>query len=227
MWIKICGLSRTEDVIQCATAGVSALGFLLARSPVKSRNLDQLLLEEAALLVQRCKSIVESVVLTHATEIDELQNICRVACPDTLQLQGDIAPASLVSLSTRFPNIRLIKKIGVHRLSTGDMLFKEIETFNTSGGIGFFVLDSARSDGGRGGTGNIHDWSLSASAVLAFPRCKFILAGGLTPDNIVDAIRIVRPHGADVMSGVSSARGIKDLDLVRSFVRRARGAIPD
>ena len=87
------------------------------------------------------------------------------------------------------------------------------------------VLLDAAGTGEYGGTGAVADWELARAAVAEFPQLQILLAGGLTPENVGEAVAAVRPAGVDVAGGVESAPGVKDADLVREFVARARGAL--
>ncbi|MCB1204362.1 MAG: phosphoribosylanthranilate isomerase, partial [Verrucomicrobiae bacterium] len=84
------------------------------------------------------------------------------------------------------------------------------------------LLLDAYAPGAYGGSGETMDWALGAEAVRLWPERQILLAGGLTPDNVADAVRQVRPAGVDVASGVEAAPGRKDLDKVRAFLQNAR-----
>jgi phosphoribosylanthranilate isomerase len=197
----------------------------LAKPGDRHRNQDQLLFDEARHLVTLVPTSVDSVVLSHATNYQALAQICSLIAPRALQIQRQTDATVLQRLRFDFPNVTLITKVGISSSSEANSVLDHVAQLAANAGVSHFVLDSVAGKAGRGGTGEVHDWALSAHIVSAFPRYKFILAGGLHSENVVDAIRTVRPHGVDVMSGVSSQPGVKDLSLVNRFVQSARGAL--
>jgi phosphoribosylanthranilate isomerase len=141
---------------------------------------------------------------------EELARTAEVAGLDLLQLHGDEPPASFDGLPRR-----AWKAL---RVGPG---FAPAEADRYAGRAAGLLLD-ARGEGAPGGTGRAFDWSLARGVR---ERCSFLLlAGGLTPETVAEAVRAVRPHGVDVSSGVESAPGRKDPARVRAFVEAARSA---
>jgi len=114
-----------------------------------------------------------------------------------------------------------IRKIAIRPGANPADMVEEVSDAVSYGIYAAILLDTAREKHGRGGTGEVHDWSVSAALVKSFPDVRFILAGGLNHQNVADAIRTVNPWGIDVMSGVSRARGVKDIDKLREFITAA------
>lgn len=203
-WIKICGLRRAEDVSAAVDAGADALGFNFWTGT--RRYIDPL---EAARIIRDLPSKVVPVgVFVDSTSA----HILKVAA-DTgiraIQLHGEESPEILSDLRA-FKTIKAIKiseKVEPAKLQE----FRKAD---------IILLDRA-VNGMVGGTGITFDWSLAAEAKK---YATILLAGGLNPENVAEAIRQVQPWGVDVASGVESEPGVKDPALIRDFIRNAREA---
>jgi phosphoribosylanthranilate isomerase len=199
MHVKVCGVTTIGDAVACVDLGASAIGVnFVASSP---RRVDVARAREIARAV-RGRAIVVGVVADLG--VDDMRALVRDAELDCLQLHGDESPAILAPL--------LPHAYKAVRVATAD----DVSRARTYGGE--HVLVDAKVDGALGGTGASFDWSLVTE--LARER-KLTLAGGLRPDNVAEAVRVVAPYCVDVASGVERAPGIKDLDLVRAFVAAA------
>ena len=128
---------------------------------------------------------------------------------DTVQLHGEETPAQCAAIGGR--------AIKAFRAG-GDFQPESMLAYPTSA----YLLD-AQVAGARGGTGTVGDWDMARAAV-ALER-PIILAGGLTPENVAEAVKYVRPYGVDTAGGVESAPGIKDHERARDFIRNAKAAI--
>ena len=208
-WIKFCGLAREEDVEMCARHNPSALGFLLRKPSSKSANIDLLTIDRAKKLVSRVPSTIASVLLVHSTDPEEIIELATEIKPNLLQLQGVISIDACLKIKYTVSAVGLIKKLSITENSSLRHVFRQQEILIECAAFDSFVLDSATSASGRGGTGQTHDWDISRQIVEQYPTQRFILAGGLTHENIATATRLVRPYGIDVMSGVSDSPGIK------------------
>jgi phosphoribosylanthranilate isomerase len=158
------------------------------------------------------------VLVTHLETGQELEVLAdTIPCP-VIQLHSDLDPDTLSALRARLHPRKLIGKVSIESDAALNRA-QEIQTF-----VDAIVLDSRDRDRDRvGGTGIVHDWSVSARIVSA-SRVPIILAGGLTPDNVARAIAIVKPWGVDVNSGVETSEGRKDGDRIRDFIRAAKKA---
>lgn len=156
--------------------------------------------------------------------VQEVLDTCRQCSLGTAQLHGDETPEFLTSLQSANPDLKLLRAFRVDAQSG----CAKIEEFLTRCGSLGVALDGCLIDsrvaGEYGGTGHTAPWDLLAGQYDSRRWPRLILAGGLTPDNVADAIRIVSPAGVDVASGVESSRGVKDLNLVASFIEAARGS---
>ena len=204
MWVKICGVTTVDDAVACVLAGADAIGVnLVASSP---RCVDAERAREIARAVAERASVIGIV----ANASDEAMRALLMQSELTLlQLHGDETPKALAGL---LPLAYKAVRIGT----------REDAVLAARYG-GDTLLVDAKVEGALGGTGATFDWSLVAD--LARAR-KIILAGGLNPENVEAAARAVKPYGVDVASGVEkkSDPRAKDLDRVRAFIERAKGA---
>lgn len=195
--VKICGLTRAEDVDAAVAAGADALGFVMW--PGSARALD---VERLAELAARVPAFVTRVGLFVDQDPDFVRR-CE-AHLDLLQFHGDESPATC-SLATR-PWLKAL------RMRDGLDLHAAARDYHQARGL---LLD-AYKPGIPGGTGETFDWS-RIPASLAKP---VILAGGLSAANVGEAIRTVRPFAVDVSGGVERDRGIKDPDRIHAFIHQ-------
>lgn len=196
-YIKICGITRAEDLEQVIAAGASAVGFNLW--PASPRCIDE---KAARTLCELARGRIETVlVVVDHRDVVGLRD--RVGA-DWVQLHGDEAPESVVDGS--------FKALGLGR---------EQDLAAARRFFGSRLLVDARDPVRRGGTGHRARWDLAAT--LAAER-RLILAGGLKPSNVAEAVRTVSPWGVDTASGVEIRPGVKDPDAVRAFVRGAMSA---
>jgi phosphoribosylanthranilate isomerase len=201
--VKICGLCREEDVACAVAAGADCVGFVLYdKSPrcVSSARL-------AALTALVPPGVVRVGVVVNASP-EALAEAVRVGRLDVIQFHGDEADETVAafSLARAWRVVRLGSPAAVElaALMPGEVLVAD------AGGAA-----------GRGGTGTLCDWTQAAGLAR---RRRVLLAGGLRPENVAEAVRQVQPWGVDVSSGVEVAPGIKDHDRVRRFVAAARSA---
>jgi phosphoribosylanthranilate isomerase len=200
--VKICGLTTVDDAVRCTEAGADALG--LNFWPGSPRHVD---VPTARAIVEACGDQATMVGVFVDFTLDQVREILQETGTQWAQLHGDETPGLVAEL---LPHA--YKAIGVKDGSAIE-LAREYP--------GEHLLLDASVPGMPGGTGRTFDWAIAAS--VAKER-KLTLAGGLTPDNVADAVRAVRPFRVDVASGVESAPGRKAPDLVQQFVEAARGA---
>jgi phosphoribosylanthranilate isomerase len=196
--IKFCGLTRPQDLEIAAEVGVDAVGFVLWANSPRGVGLDR----TAELVRQLPKTITPVGVFVEPTREEVLQAI-HVARIRVAQVHGAVSLAALADLPCELWVARTIGA-GIDRVPTGVTL----------------LLD-AHDPQRHGGTGKTIDWD-AARAITA--RRRVMLAGGLTPANVGEAIRRARPHGVDVSSGIEEHPGVKDARLMREFARAVRFA---
>jgi phosphoribosylanthranilate isomerase len=200
--IKVCGVTREADALLAADLGVDAVGFNFA--PGSPRRLEP---GRARALGAALPPFVVRVGVFVDAGPEEIEAVAGRAGLHVAQLHGEETPAMCAALGVPWYK--------AHRVGAG---FRADAVRRWGGGA--FLLDAADPER-RGGTGRTFDWAVARAAAA---HGRVILAGGLTPDNVAAAIAAARPYAVDVSSGVESAPGVKDPDLLRAFVRRARDA---
>lgn len=210
--VKICGITTVEEIQMAERAGAHAVGFLVGRLHPSRDFLEP---ERAGELVRTVPPFLVSVLVTHIEDRDEILALAESVPTAAVQLHGDLSSDCLQELRSHLAPRKLIGKVSVED-DTAIARARQIESF-----VDAIVLDSRdRASGRVGGTGKTHDWSISAR-IVAGSKVPIILAGGLTPENVADAVRTVRPWAVDVNSGVETADGRKDLRRLERFVSEA------
>ena len=204
--VKICGITRVEDAELAASLGAWALGFNLW--PGSSRVVEEAVAAGIARRVRRQVALVG--VFVNPT-LDEIARAVDAIGLTHVQLHGDEGPAFATEAARR-TGAKVIKAANV--ASGADL--QALERFHTD----FHMLDT-KVEGERGGSGRTWDWSLASQRRSKIPR---ILAGGLTPDNVAEAIAVVKPFAVDVASGVEASPGIKDHAKLEAFISVAAPA---
>jgi phosphoribosylanthranilate isomerase len=195
--VKICGITSVEDGLHAARCGADALGFVFYdRSP---RCIAP---EEAGEIVRRLPPFVSTVGLFVNEEPARIERIAQMCSLDMIQMHGDEEPGQC-----RIAGRRVIKALRLRESSSLPM----VERFSDCA-----VLLDAWVPNSYGGTGQCCNWDLAADAARVR---SVILAGGLNPDNVGEAISVVHPFAVDVSSGVESAPGKKDPLKVEAFIR--------
>jgi phosphoribosylanthranilate isomerase len=200
--VKICGITNLKDALFAAEAGVDALGFVFyAQSP---RCITPDRVQE---IILHLPPFVAKVGVFVNEELDRVKEIMAYCSLDYAQLHGDEMPEQVAALAPR-----AIKAVQVR--SAADV--ERLSDYRAAA----YLLDAYHPTK-HGGTGEAFDWELAVEAKSHGP---IILAGGLTPDNVADAIKRVHPYAVDVSSGVEAAPGIKDHQKVQRFIIAAKGA---
>ncbi|MDH4558517.1 phosphoribosylanthranilate isomerase [Pseudomonas sp. BN417] len=199
--IKICGITRIEDALAAVAAGADAIGLVFyAKSPRAVTP------AQAKAIVAALPPFVTSVGLFVDMPRAELKQLLAEVPLDLLQFHGDESPEDCAGHGRPF-----IKAL---RVKPGDDVAAAIARYPDAAGI---LLDTY-VPGTPGGTGEAFDWSL----VPRDAAKPVVLAGGLTPENVGDAVRQVRPYAVDVSGGVEASKGIKDAAKIKAFIQRAR-----
>jgi phosphoribosylanthranilate isomerase len=201
--VKICGITRLQDLHAACDAGADALGFVFyEKSP---RHLS---IASAAALLRELPPFVQSVGLFVNAEPAFIESVLQAVPLDLLQFHGDETPADCVRFGRPY-----LKAVRVNRETD---LQKCAADFDAACGL---LLD-AWVAGVPGGTGERFDWTL-IPANLPKP---VVLSGGLTPENIAEAVQRVHPWAVDVSSGVEISKGIKDAHKIAQFIAKAKDA---
>ena len=201
--IKICGITRPEDALVAVASGADAIGLVFYAGSKRAVSTDV-----AAEIAQAVPPFVTVVALFVDELVEEIERIVTTVPIDMIQFHGDESAA--------FCRQFLRPWIKALRVRPG---VDVAAACNDYGGARGLLLDSWR-DGIPGGTGESFDWRLAPDQ----PGLPVVLAGGLHPGNVGDAVRQVRPAAVDVSSGVESSPGIKDADQIRQFIAAVRAA---
>lgn len=196
--VKICGLTSLEDAHAAVAAGADALGFVLAPSPRRVSP------DQARAIIRRLPPLVATVGVFVDEPPEEVARLKAWCGLDWAQLHGGEGQAHVEALAPR-----VIKVIPMGR-----------HTPEPQAHLGVCLLLDTAVVGRTGGTGKSFDWTLAVELARQRP---VILAGGLNPENVAQAIAIVKPFAVDVSSGVEREPGRKDHAKIRSFVARAKG----
>jgi phosphoribosylanthranilate isomerase len=202
--VKICGITNAEDASAAVAAGADALGFIFYEKSPR-----YIVPAVAAQIIAGLPPLVTPVGVFVNEELAKVRSIMDGCGLALAQLHGDESATYCRELSRP-----AIKALRIRDRSS----FLSLAEYQGRAGIRGFVIDTF-SEVAYGGTGEITDWVIAAEAAKA---ATIVLAGGLTPGNVADAIRVVRPYGVDVSSGVESVPGKKDHDKVRAFVDAVR-----
>ena len=198
--IKICGITNQEDALCAVDAGADALGFVFYEQSPR-----YVLPEKVRQIISELPPFVTTVGLFVNATPDTIRQTMRISGLNVIQLHGDESAEDC-----RLNPYPVIKAV---RIKDADSL-TGIDRYNVSA-----LLLDAWNDQQYGGTGESFDWQLAKSLTAGQP---LILAGGLNPNNVAEAIRVVNPYGVDVSSGVEERPGYKDHTKLRKFIQQVR-----
>ena len=204
--VKICGITRSEDLRAAVEAGADAVGVIADVTVDTPREVD---LAEAAELVAEAPPFVTTTLVTMSDSPSNAVDAVRTVQPDVVQLHGEFD----------------VDELGYLRSETGTKLVVAVDyedddrALEVDSAVDALLVDSA-TDEGAGGTGQTHDWEATRELARQL-RSPVVLAGGLTPENVREAVRIAEPYAVDVASGVELTGGVKDHTALATFVRNA------
>jgi len=206
VFVKICGITNKDDALAAIDAGADALGFnLIAKS---KRYID---IEKAAAWIDNLPKEICKVAVVADPNWEDACRIGQLRFIDALQLHGSESPEFCRRLADA--GIPFAKAVPV----TASKSLASLPNYFTD----TMILDSS-ARGTFGGTGKPFPWKFAPEFVRHHPRITVILAGGLNPENVAEAVKVVRPRGVDVTTGVEASPGRKDPSLVQAFVQNAR-----
>ena len=207
--VKICGLSTRETLDAALNAGADMVGFVFF--PPSPRHLG---LEKARELGKQAKGRAVKVALSVDADDATLANIVDALQPDILQLHGKETVARVRDIKQKF-SLQVMKALAIETPA-------DLASLPGYAAVADHILFDARAPKHAtrpGGLGAIFDWHVLENLDLKIP---FMVSGGLNAGNVAEAVRVTRAGGVDVSSGVESAPGIKDPDMIRAFIRAAR-----
>jgi phosphoribosylanthranilate isomerase len=207
--VKICGLSTRETLDAALDAGADMVGFVFF--PPSPRHLN---LATARDLGGQVKGRAKKVALTVDADDATLADIVEALAPDILQLHGKETVARLRDIKAKF-GLPVMKVIAVEAAS-------DLASLPGYAAVADRILFDAHAPKGAtrpGGLGAVFDWHVLENLDLKLP---FMVSGGLNAENVAEAVRVTRAGGVDVSSGVERTPGVKDPEMIRSFIRAAR-----
>ena len=218
-WVKICGITNLEDAKLAVEAGADAIGFVFYRkSPRKIEA------ETVRTIVEKISEPVEKVGVFVDETPTQIHETVSAAGLTAVQLQGrnlvdsvmngQESPAELLGVG------KVIVAVGGESLKTGGVLISQDAPEKI-----FALLFDSQANGVVGGTGTAFDWQGTRGMIQVISlKLPVIVAGGLTPGNVTQAIRLLKPFGVDVSSGVEAKPGKKDPEKIAAFVQAVRSA---
>lgn len=215
--VQVAGVTCIEDAAFLAEEGVDAIGLTVGLPPGAPDDTSP---ELAAAIVRSLPPFVTPVLITYCRDASDVGALLRRTGAWVVQLHGGASRETVAELRAVAPWVRVIRVVHV----TGQHALAEATAIDDADAI---LLDSYDPERGRwGATGRPHDWRISAAIVRAV-RVPVILAGGLRPENVGEAVRVVCPWGVDVHTGVEDAHGRLDRARVRAFLRAVAQAGED
>ncbi|PCR91118.1 phosphoribosylanthranilate isomerase [Natrinema ejinorense] len=207
--VKICGLTSESDLAAAIDAGADAVGIICDVSVETPREVS---IEQATALAAATPPFVTSVLVTMPGDPEEAIELVEEIEPDAIQIHSELCAGDLAYLRANLET-ELLLAVDADDPTAAEAYDDIVDAL---------LVDTVSEEGG-GGTGRTHDWDRTRLAIEDL-ESPLILAGGLTPANVGDAVRTVEPFAVDVASGVEERGGVKDIDAVRSFVDRAKNA---
>jgi phosphoribosylanthranilate isomerase len=204
--VKVCGITTEADLRAAVDAGADAVG-IIADVPVDTPR--EVTVGRAASLVAAAPPFVTTVLVTMPTAPVQAVELAERVGPEAVQLHGDLAVGDVAHVAAN-ADAAVVKRVDAANADArryGDV-------------VDALLVDSVDADG-AGGTGRTHDWDATRE-FGASVEAPVVLAGGLTPENVADAVETVDPFAVDVASGVEATGGEKDHDAVRAFVANAK-----
>jgi phosphoribosylanthranilate isomerase len=214
--IQAAGVSTLEEALFCHKVGVDAIGFTLG---LPDGPHDGLTPEKAGAIAADLPPGVLPVVITYVDRANAACELAIITKSEAIQFHGGISEKDLVNFRRNCPDVRTIGRVTV----VGQESIEEAASFKQPLWDAI-ILDSLDPRTGRkGATGLTHDWSLSTE-IVRIASVPVILAGGLNPENVAEAIRKVQPHGVDAHTGLEDGNGTRSFDKIKAFAEAALDA---
>jgi len=204
--VKVCGLTTEADRDAAVAAGADAVGFLVDVPVDTARAITP---ERAAALVAGVPPFVTTVLVTMPADADRAVALHRTTGADVVQLHNDLPPDAVADVAAR-TGARVVKAVSA-----------DLDAAERYAPVADALLVDSRDATGAGGTGRTHDWA-TTRAIARAVDVPVVVAGGLTPSTVAEAIEVVEPYAVDVSSGVERREGRKDHAAVRAFVAAAK-----
>ncbi|WP_329455146.1 phosphoribosylanthranilate isomerase [Streptomyces sp. NBC_01497] len=218
--VQVAGIIDAEEADMIINEGADWIGFAL-RLPSGKDDIPE---QDAAAIIKGLEAPHAGVLISYLTNADEISEFCGELGVVAVQLHGDVEVAQLRRLKDIRPDLFVLKSLVVKEGNTEELLELVDATHPY---VDMYITDTFDpKTGAKGATGLTHDWSISAALVRRSPK-PLMMAGGLRPENVGDAIRAVRPAAVDAHSGLEGPDGRKDRAKVATFLAEARRAFDD
>ncbi|GAA3747349.1 phosphoribosylanthranilate isomerase [Salinactinospora qingdaonensis] len=215
--VQVAGIIDADEASMLCAEGVDWLGFPL-RLPSGKDDISE---PDATKIIADIPPPHAGVLISYLTDAEEVSAFCAELGVTAVQLHGDVPADQLRKLREIHPDLYVLKSLVVREDNAEELLGLVDEVADA---VDMFITDTYNpATGGKGATGLLHDWSVSAELVRRSPK-PLMMAGGLNPDNVADAIAQVRPAAVDAHTGLEGPDGRKDRMKVRTFVTEARRA---
>jgi phosphoribosylanthranilate isomerase len=218
IWVKICGNTSLTDARIAVDAGADAVGFVFAASP------RQVTVEQVAAICAGLPAQIEKIGVFVDARLEEICAAVKACGLTGVQLHFEAEIDWPARLRARLGAALRILRVVHFEAGAAEGTARQVAMLAEASGVDGVLVDS-RTAMAVGGTGMAFDWELARGTVFVNSgAAKLIAAGGLTPENVAEAVWVLRPWGVDVVSGVEAAPGCKDAEKVRACVGKARAA---
>lgn len=218
--IQVAGIIDAEEAALIVEEGVEWLGFPL-RLPSGKDDISE---DNAKAIIRDLKPPQAGVLISYLTDADEVSSYCDELGVKAVQLHGDVEVEQLRKLKSIRPDLCVLKSLVVKE-NNAEELLKLVD--DCAEYVDMFITDTFDpKTGAKGATGLTHNWDVSAELVRRSPK-PLMMAGGLNPENVADAIRAVRPAAVDAHTGLEGPDKRKDRAKIRKFVSEARKAFAE
>ncbi|WP_406176436.1 phosphoribosylanthranilate isomerase [Streptomyces canus] len=218
--VQVAGVIDAAEADMIIQQGADWLGFAL-RLPSGKDDIPE---QDAAVIIKGLDAPHAGVLISYLTDAEEISDFCRELGVVAVQLHGDVETAQLRRLKEIRPDLFVLKSLVVKQ-DNAEELLRLVD--DTHAFVDMYITDTFDPrTGAKGATGLTHDWNVSAELVRRSPK-PLMMAGGLNPENVGDAIRAVRPAAVDAHTGLESPDGRKDRAKVAKFVAEARRAFDE
>ncbi|MYU23241.1 phosphoribosylanthranilate isomerase [Streptomyces sp. SID8352] len=215
--VQVAGIIDAAEADMIIDAGADWIGFALRLPSGK----DDIAEQDAAAIIKNLRAPHAGVLISYLTEADEISRFCQELGVVAVQLHGDVETGQLRRLKELRPDLFVLKSLVVKQDNV-DELLKLVD--DTHPFVDMYITDTFDPrTGAKGATGLTHDWNVSAELVRRSPK-PLMMAGGLNPENVGDAIRAVKPAAVDAHTGLEGPDGRKDRAKVTKFIAEARAA---
>ncbi|AOT61838.1 MULTISPECIES: phosphoribosylanthranilate isomerase [Streptomyces] len=218
--VQVAGIIDAAEADLCIGEGADWLGFAL-RLPSGKDDIPE---QDAAAIIKGLEAPHAGVLISYLTDAEEVSRFCDELGVVAVQLHGDVETEQLRLLKELRPELFVLKSLVVKE-DNADELLKLVD--DTHPFVDMYITDTFDpKTGAKGATGLTHDWNVSAELVRRSPK-PLMMAGGLNPENVYDAIRTVKPAAVDAHTGLEGPDGRKDRAKVAKFVAEARRAFDE